>query len=173
MKKINEFGKDLSKFEQRLIKSLIKAQDETAEQMKRDVIEKLGFSSGKYVDSIQKSETEYENGTIKTEVYPDLLSQKDQKGNQYLVGRMIENGTGIYALEPHIGHTKTFHVSGYQYWYVPADEVDRPIGKVILIDGVEFYIAKAQRPKPHWKPVLEEDFELYKSNISKAIKEAL
>lgn len=168
MKKINEFGKDLSKFEQKLIKRLMKAQDETAEQMKKDVIEKLGFSSGKYVNSIQKGETEYKNGKIRTEIYTDLKSK-----DGYLIGRMIENGTGIYALEPHIGHTKTFHVSGYQYWYVPADEVDRPIGKTILIDGVEFYIAKAQKPKPHWKPVLEEDMELYRLNISKAVKEAL
>ena len=168
MKKINEFGKDLSKFEQRLIKRLIKAQDETAEQMKKDVIEKLGFSSGKYIDSIQKGETEYKNNRITTEIFTDLKSK-----DGYLIGRMIENGTGIYALEPHIGHTKTFHESGYQYWYVPADDVDRPIGKAILIDGVEFYIAKAQKPKPHWKPVLEEDMELYRLNISKAVKEAL
>ena len=34
-------------------------------------------------------------------------------------------------------------------------------------------VAKAQKPKPHWKPVLEEDMELYKQNITKAIKEAL
>ena len=122
------------------------------------IIEKTGLSTGKYVNSIQKGETEYKNGAIRTEIYTDLKSK-----DGYLIGRMIENGTGIYALEPHIGHTKTFHVSGYQYWYVPADEVDRPIGKTILIDGVEFYIAKAQKPKPHWKPVLEEDMELYRS----------
>ena len=89
-----------------------------------------------------------------------------------LTGRMIENGTGIYALEPHIGHTKTFFESQYQYWYVPASEVDRPIGKVVLIDGVEFYVAKAQKPKPHWKPALDENIQTYKENISQAIKEA-
>lgn len=168
MKNIKEFGNDLSKFEKSLKENLIKAQEETAEQMKKDVIEKLGFSSGKYVNSIQKGKTEIENDKIKTEIFTDLKSK-----DGYLIGRMIENGTGTYALEPHIGHTKTFYVSGYQYWYVPANEVDRPIGKTILIDGVEFYIAKAQKPKPHWKPVLEEDIELYKENIRKAIKEAL
>lgn len=168
MKKIKEFSNDLDKFEKRLKENLIKAQEETAEQMKKDVIEKLGFSSGKYVDSIKRGETECQNDKIKTEIFTDLKSK-----DGYLIGRMIENGTGIYALEPHIGHTKTFHVSGYQYWYVPANEVDRPIGKIVLIDGVEFYIAKAQKPKPHWKPVLEEDIELYKENIKKAIKEAL
>ena len=168
MKKINEFDKDLSKFQKKLIQKLIKAQDETAEQMKKDVIEKTGLSTGKYVNSIQKGETEYKNHSIKTEIFTDLKSK-----DGYLIGRMIENGTGIYALEPHIGHTKTFFESEYRYWYVPADEVDRPIGKAILIDGVEFYVAKAQRPRPHWKPALEEDVELYRQNISKAIKEAL
>lgn len=168
MKKINEFSKDLSKFQKKLIQKLIKAQDETAEQMKKDVIEKTGLSAGKYVNSIQKGETEYKNGEIRTEIYTDLKSK-----DGYLIGRMIENGTGIYALEPHIGHTKTFFESEYRYWYVPANEVDRPIGKAILIDGVEFYVAKAQKPRPHWKPVLEEDIELYRQNISKAIKEAL
>lgn len=168
MKKIGELGKDLSVFQKKLQKNLIKAQEETAKQIKKDVIEKLGFSSGKYVNSIQKGETEIQNDKIKTEIFTDLKSK-----DGYLIGRMIENGTGTYALEPHIGHTKTFHVSGYQYWYVPANEVDRPIGETILIDGVEFYIAKAQKPKPHWKPVLEEDIELYKENIRKAIKEAL
>lgn len=168
MKNINQFSKDLSKFEKRLKENLIKAQKETAEQIKEHVIEKTGLSSGKYVDSIQAGETEYNNGTIKTEIYTDLKSK-----DGYLIGRMIENGTGIYALEPHIGHTKTFFESEYKYWYVPAEEVDRPIGKVILINGVEFYIAKAQKPRPHWKPVLEEDIELYKSNVAKAVKEAL
>lgn len=86
---------------------------------------------------------------------------------------MIENGTGVYALEPHIGHTKTFFESQYQYWYVPAEEVDRPIGRLVEINGQEFYIAKAQRPKPHWKPALEENIELYKENVRKAVKETL
>lgn len=168
MKNIKEFSNDLEKFQKKLKVNLIKAQGETAEQMKKDVIEKLGFSSGKYVNSIQKGETEMQEDKIKTEIFTDLKSK-----DGYLIGRMIENGTGIYALEPHIGHTNTFKASGYQYWYVPVDEVDRPIGKTILIDGVEFYIAKAQKPKPHWKPVLEEDIKLYKENIRKAIKEAL
>ena len=168
MKNINQFSKDLSKFEKRLKEKLIKAQKETAEQMKEHVIEKTGLNSGKYINSIKTGETEQNNGVIRTEIYTDLKSK-----DGYLIGRMIENGTGIYALEPHIGHTKTFFESEYKYWYVPADEVDRPIGKVVLINGVEFYIAKAQKPKPHWKPVLEEDIELYKLNISKAIKEAL
>lgn len=168
MKNINELGKDLSGFQKRLEEQLIKKQKETAEQIKKDVIKHLGHSSGKYVDSIQVSNTEKKDGVIKTNIYTDLKSK-----DGYFIGRMVENGTGIYALEPHIGYTNTFKMSEYQYWYVPAEEVDRPIGKVILIDGVEFYVAKAQKPKPHWKPALEEDIEVYKKNISQAVKGAL
>lgn len=167
MKKINELSKDLGSFQKRLEEKLIKAQRESAEQIQKDVIKHLGHSSGKYVDSIQVSDTENKDGVISTNIYTDLKSK-----DGYFIGRMIENGTGIYALEPHIGHTNTFKMSGYQYWYVPADEIDRPIGKVILIDGVEFYVAKAQKPKPHWKPALEEDIEMYKRNIAQAVKEA-
>lgn len=168
MKNIGEFKKDLSEFQKGLEQNLIKAQEETAEQIKKDVIKHLGHSSGKYADSIQVSDAEKKNSVIKTNIYTDLKSK-----DGYFIGRMIENGTGIYALESHIGHTNTFKASGYQYWYVPAEEVDRPIGKVTIIDGVEFYIAKAQKPKPHWKPALEEDIEIYKKNISQAVKEAL
>lgn len=168
MKNINELGGDLDKFIRKLERNLMKAQEKTAEKVKEDVKKNMNVSGGKYVNSIKKSDTKNVEGTIKTEVYTDLKSK-----DGYVIGRMIENGTGIYALEPHIGHTKAFFESGYQYWYVPASEVDRPIGKVILIDGMEFYIAKAQKPKPHWKPALDMNIELYRENIRKAVKENL
>lgn len=167
MKNIQELSIDLSKFSKKLEDRLIKAQEKTAKEIKKDVIKNLNVSGGKYANSIQTSDTQYEQGTIKTEIFTDLKSK-----DGYVIGRMIENGTGIYALEPHIGHTKTFFESQYQYWYVPASEVDRPIGKVVLIDGVEFYVAKAQKPKLHWKPALDENIQTYKENISQAIKEA-
>lgn len=167
MKDISKLGSDLETFKRKLEQNLIKAQQDTAKTIKESVIEHLGSKSGKYVDSIQVGKTQVSSEKISTEIYTDLQSQ-----DGYLVGRMIENGTGIYALEPHIGHTKTFFESEYQYWYVPANEVDRPVGRLIEINGQEFYIAKAQRPKPHWKPALDENIAQYKENISKAIKEA-
>ena len=168
MKKISEIGKDLSNFQKRLEEKLIKAQQETAKQIKKDVIKHLGHSKGKYADSIQISDTEKKDKIIKTNIYTDLKSK-----DGYFIGRMIENGTGVYALEPHIGHTKTFHESQYQYWYVPTNEVKRPLGEIVIRNGKKYYVAKAQKPKPHWKPALEEDIEMYKYNISKAVKEAL
>lgn len=168
MKNIKELRKDLGNLQKRLEERLIKAQKETAEQIKKDVIKHLGHSSGEYVESIQVGETKKEDDVIKTNIYTDLKSK-----DGYFIGRMIENGTGIYALEPHIGHTKTFHESQYQYWYVPTNEVKRPLGEIVIRNGKKYYVAKAQKPKPHWKPALEEDIEMYKNNISKVVKEAL
>lgn len=173
MKNINELGKDLSKFQKKLEINLMKAQEETAKKIKEDVIKNLGHSKGKYVESIKQGETKKEESSIKTEIYTDLLSEEDPKGNKYAIGRMIENGTGIYALEPHVGHTDTFKNSGYQYWYVPTGKVERPLGKTITINENEYYVVKAQKPKPHWKPALDMNIETYKSNIKKAVKESL
>lgn len=167
MKKVSQLISDLDKFEKKLERNLIEAQNKTAIKIKEDVIKCFNSSKGKYVSSIQKKEPINENGTIKSSIYTDLKSS-----DGHLVGRMIENGTGIYALEPHIGHTKTFFESQYQYWYVPASEVDRPIGRAIMINGQEFYVAKAQKPKPHWKPALDLNKETYKENIRQAIKES-
>lgn len=168
MKDIKKLEKDLDNFQKKLEDKLIKTQKETAEQIKKDVIKHFGHSSGEYVESIQVGETKKEDNIIKTDIYTDLKSK-----DGYFIGRMIENGTGIYALEPHIGRTKAFFESQYQYWYVPTNEVKRPLGKIIIRNGKEYYVAKAQKPKPHWKPALEEDIEMYKNNIRQAVKEVL
>jgi len=167
MKNIKRLNVDLDKFSKRLIHNLKQAQSETADKIKEDVVKNSGISSGEYIESIKKSPTKVNTDTITTEIYTDLKSK-----DGYFIGRMIENGTGIYALEPHIGHTKTFYDSGYKYWYVPADDVKRPIGREIEINGIKFYIAKAQRPKPHWKPALEQNTDLYKQKIHQALEEA-
>lgn len=168
MKMIAEIQKDLDYKSKKLIEKLIQAQKDTAETIKNSAVAKSPKPSGEYASSIKCSETQYENKKIKTSIYTDMKSE-----DGYFIGRMIENGTGIYALEPHIGTTKTFINSGYRYWYVPTASVKRPLGKKITINGVDYYVAKAQPPKPHFRPALEENITTYRNNIKKAIKEAL
>lgn len=164
MKSINQLSVDISKLATGITKKLIEAQRKTADIMWQDVIDNAPSSRSDYISSIKISDTKVENDKITTKIYTDLLSD-----DGYAIGRMIENGTGIYALEPHIGHTKTFFESGYRYWYVPAKSVSEPIGEKIIINGTEFYIAYAQPPKPHFRPALEKNKKLYKENIGKAI----
>lgn len=167
MKNIEILNVDISNFSNKVIENLINAQKETAMQIWRDVKSLAPSNTGKYAESIKVSDTELKNDVISTHIYTDLQSE-----DGYYIGRMIEYGTGIYALQPHIGHTKTFILSKYQFWYVPATLVDRQIGKKIIINGKEFYIARPQRAKPHFIPALQKNISLYHENISKAIKEA-
>lgn len=167
MKDIARLNVDISNFGNRVIDNLIKAQKETAKQVWKDVKNLAPSKVGKYAESIKVSDTELKNDVIRTYIYTDLQSE-----DGHYIGRMIEYGTGIYALQPHIGHTKAFILSQYQYWYVPATSVDRQIGKKIIIDGKEFYIARPQVAKPHFLPALHKNVSLYNENIKKAVKEA-
>ena len=166
MKHIARLNVDISNFGNRVINNLINAQKETAKQVWKDVKSLAPSKVGKYAESIKASDTELKNDVISTRIYTDLQSE-----DGYYIGRMIEYGTGIYALQPHIGHTKTFILSQYHFWYVPATSVDRQIGKKIIIDGKEFYIARPQVAKPHFLPALHKNVALYHENIKKAVKE--
>lgn len=169
MKMITGINKFLSGWSDKLQKRLIEAQKETAKQLWEDVINFAPAKSGDYISSIKISDTEVTKNKIVTSVYTDLTSETGD-GKSHAVGRMIEHGTGIYALEPHIGTTKKFIDSGYQYWYVPVRSVKRAIGEKININGAEFYIAHAQPAKPHFHPALVKNKPLYIENIRKAVK---
>lgn len=62
----------------------------------------------------------------------------------------VEYGTGIKKDPdfPHIGTTKTFKESGYKFWFVPVDKVDKPIGPLVRIGDSEYYMAFSQAAKP-------------------------
>ena len=165
MKKLAELSNSLTLFSDKLVDRLIEAQRNTANKICEDV-KSLAPGTGNYISSIKVSETKVENGVIRTAIYTDMTSNDDPS---IVIGRMIEQGTGIYALEPHIGHTKTFINSGYRYWYVPATSVNRAIGRLITIDGKDFYVAKPQRARPHFLPSLQSNKSYYKAQIRKAL----
>ena len=167
MRDINTLSAYINKFTDKVIENVAKAQRETAQAIWEDVVQNAPSGTGEYISSIQISPTIKEGNAIKTEVFTDLKST-----DGYVIGRMIEYGTGIYALQPHIGHTKTFKESGYRYWYVPVTSVGKPIGKLITINGQQFYVAKPQPSKPHFIPALQKNEATYLQNIDKAVKEA-
>lgn len=165
MKKLADLSKNLLIFSDKMIDRLVTAQRDTAEKICNDA-KSLAPGSGNYISSIKVGITKVEDGKITTPVYTDMTSEMDPS---IVIGRMIEQGTGIYALEPHIGHTKTFLESGYRYWFVPATSVKRAIGRKITINGTDFYIAKPQRARPHFMPALQSNKGYYKEQIRKAV----
>ena len=91
----------------------------------------------------------------------------------------LEFGTGTKAELPHIGKTKTFIASGYRYWFLPVDKVDKKFSpeRVINIDGELFYIMFATQPYPFMRPASftsrQENADLVNERIGKFLTEVL
>ena len=146
----------------------MKAESDTAQSIWNDVILNAPVDTGEYVSSISVDEPVYKDNTITTVIGSDLKTE-----DGYFLGRMLENGTGIYALEEHIGKTKTFIESGYRYWYLPVEKAKRELGKPIMIGDRQFYVMHSQPAKPHFTPAYNSNVRLRRENISKAIKESM
>lgn len=166
MKKLERLEIDFDNFSKKLIQNLMKAESDTAQSIWNDVILNAPVDTGEYVSSISVDEPVYKDNTITTVIGSDLKTE-----DGYFLGRMLENGTGIYALEEHIGKTKTFIESGYRYWYLPVEKAKKALGKSITLYGKEYYVMYAQPAKPHFTPAYNSNVRLRRENISKAIKE--
>lgn len=153
MKNIASLSVDISKYGDRVIDNLIKAQSNTAYVIQQDAkfyCEDMG--TGAYADSIQISETEYDGATITTKVYSDA-TVSDLRGNTYSLGELIENGTRPHLIEPLQAQALHFTKGGKDIF-----------AKYVFHPGTV--------AQPHLIPALQKNIALYKSNIRKALKEA-
>lgn len=91
----------------------------------------------------------------------------------------LEFGTGTEAELPHIGKTKTFIQSGFRYWYLPVEKVDRQFSpeRIVVIGGQQFYLMFATRPYPFMRPASfssrQENADMLNERIGKLLMEVL
>jgi len=91
----------------------------------------------------------------------------------------LEFGTGTKAELEHIGKTKTFIASGYRYWLLPVDKVDRQFSpeRIINIKGELFYLMFATKPYPFMRPAgfssRQESADCVNEEIGKLFMEVL
>ena len=156
MKSIARLEIDLSKFGERVIENVKKAQRDTAEVIWQDVIADAPYDTGNYVSSIQISDTDYDGYTIKTSIYTDATVTAKASGNTYNLGRLLEEGTRPHEIRA---------VDAKGLFWGAYDEYGNPI----IVKSVQHPGTVAQ---PHFIPALNKNVALYKSNINKAIKEA-
>lgn len=152
MKDIASLSVDISKYGERVIDNLIKAQSNTAYVVQQDAKYLAPVNTGKYRNSIQLGETKYDGNTITTEVYTDATVYTSE-GVAYNLGRLLEEGTSPHLIEP--VKAKYLHF--------------RIMGEDIFVKRVNHPGTVAQ---PHMIPALQKNIALYKSNIRKALKEA-
>ena len=153
MKSIARLEIDLSKFGERVIENVKKAQSDTAYVIQQDAKFFAPVDTGTYRESIELGETTYENGTIKTQIYTHAIVTSEL-GGEYNLGRLLEEGTSPHDIYP-VNKTMLSWQNANGEWRY-ARYVHHP-GTVA---------------QPHFLPALQKNVYLYKSNINKAVKEA-
>lgn len=152
MKNIASLSVDISKFGDRVIDNLIKAQSNTAYVVQQDAKFLAPVDSGAYRDSIELGETTYDGNVIRTSVYTDA-TVSDFFGNTYNLGKLLEEGTRPHKIEPVRANVLHFKKGGEDVF-----------AKYVFHPGTV--------AQPHLLPALNRNIALYKANIRKAIKEA-
>lgn len=120
-------------------------------------------------DSILTELVNINSGEIKGRVFTDKV--------KFFWAVFLEYGTGQYAQLPHIGTTPTFIKSGYEYWFIPVEKVDKRLYyPIIEIQGQQFYLAHGVEPKPFMTPAgiqtREQNTKIIKESIKSMLKEA-
>lgn len=114
---------------------------------------------------------DFDKGKVVGRVYTD----KDL----FSFASFLEYGTGTKAELPHIGKTKTFIASGYQYWLLPVEKVDRQFSpqRIVVIGEQQFYLMFATKPYPFMRPASfssrQENADLLNERIGKLLMEVL
>lgn len=153
MKHISQLGVDLSKFGERVIENVKNAQSDTAYVIQQEVKFLAPVDTGKYRKTIELGETILENDIIKTEVYTNA-TVTSELGGEYNLGQLLEEGTSPHDIYPVNKHMLKWQNAKGEWR--SAYYVHHP-GTV---------------SQPHFLPALNKNIALYKSNITKAIKEA-
>lgn len=152
MKNIETLHIDISNLGDKIIDNLIKEQRSTAREVLKDAKFLAQVKPGPYTDSIQISDTKYENDHITTSVYTDAMVY-DSAGRGYNLGKLIEFGTRPHSIEPAHAQCLKFEIDGQTIY---ASHVFHP----------------GTTEKPHFQMALQRNIPLYHLNISRAIKEA-
>ena len=141
----------------RVIPKLIKATQETIEQIHSDVKANAPIRSGVYASSIKYKTATFKDNVISAEVYSDLLVGGDNpKWANLPLACFIEWGTGIVG-----ANSNTFN-HGFPYTMNSWTYYDKYLHKFIKTKG--------QIARPHFYPALQNNVGFFKSKIKEAFK---
>lgn len=153
---LDELGAEIKKWGVLVKDGAIKAQQETALQIQKDVKKLAPVRTGQYASSIKVSETVEHHGEFRTQIYTDLLvGGENPKWANIPLGCLLEWGTGIQGL-----HTNTYP-HGYGYRLTPWCYYDEYLHMFVTTDGM---IAR-----PHFLPALDKNKSYYLKKIKEHI----
>ena len=151
MKSIDELTYKIDKMNKNIVNCIVKAQRESAEEIRNDVKTLAPKKTGKYAESIKVGETEVHRNTIRTPIYTDakVISSSNK---EYNLGYLLETGTSPHLIEPVFAKVLHFEINGEDIF---ARRVNHP-GTIA---------------QPHFKPALNSNKLFYKMKLVEAIKE--
>lgn len=154
MKKIEQFGVDIDKFSNNMIKRVMEAQQTACEKICKDIKRGAPVDTGAYRDSIKVSKTYRVGNQIVTRIYSNLVLYSDTNNTWWGVplASIIEHGTKPHFIQPH-------KPNGVLRWEDSDGNVH--FAKFVWHPGTV--------ANPHWSNAVLRNREYYRKTIRKAI----
>lgn len=145
LKSIERIGVDLDKFTKKLEDNLKQAQRDTSERIWKHLVENSNMKTGAYIASIRIDDTKQDGDKISTFIGSDLMVTS-KAGRSYNLGQLLETGTMPHAIPNAFGFGEDF--------------------------GIDPNFHPGMKAYNNYRNALNDNKEIYKENIKKAIKEA-
>ena len=150
MNDLKDLANHLGNIEKDIESVIIKAQRETAESICQDAKDLAPKNTGEYAESIHVTETEKNGSTISTSIVTDATVTAKSNGNEYNLGKLLEEGTDPHEIRPVEASVLHFTIDGEDVF-----------AKLVHHPGFE--------PLPHFLPALWLNEETYWNNIEKVL----
>ena len=153
MRDLKELVYNLGKIEKDIDGAIIKAQRETAESICQDARMMAPWKTRQYERSIHVTDTQVIDKKISTSIVTDATVTAKSNGNEYNLGKLLEEGTKPHEIRPVQAEALQFQVGGEDGEWV--------ITKLVHHPGFE--------PYPHFGPALWLNENLFQQKISRLL----
>lgn len=150
MKSLDSLTLYIGRIEKEIIPDLIKAQRETAESICQDAKDLAPKDTGRYAESIHVTDTQVLGNNILTSIVTDATVTAKSNGNEYNLGKLLEEGTDPHLIRPVDANVLHFQIDGEDIF-----------AKLVHHPGFE--------PLPHFVPALWLNEDVYQENIAKVL----
>lgn len=150
MKSLDDLTLYIGRIEKEIMPNLIKAQRETAESICQDAKDLAPKDTGRYAESIHVTDTEVLGNNILTSIVTDATVTAKSNGNEYNLGKLLEEGTEPHLIRPVEASVLHFTIDGEDVFT-----------KLVHHPGFE--------PIPHFGPALWLNEDVYQENIAKVL----
>lgn len=150
MNDLKDLSTYLGNIEENIESAIIKAQRETAESICQDAKNLAPKDTGRYAESIHVTDTQVLGNNVLTSIVTDATVTAKSNGNEYNLGKLLEEGTNPHEIRPVEANVLHFQIDGEDIF-----------AKLVHHPGFA--------PLPHFVPALWLNQDVYQENIAKVL----